>query len=43
MGTAVFGEINNVIRGTARMENPKPVRPCRAAEKRKINNPINII
>ena len=41
MGIAVFGEMNNVISGTARMENPKPVRPCRAAEKKKIANPIN--
>jgi len=23
----VFGDINKVIRGTARIENPKPVRP----------------
>ena len=41
IGTAVFGEMNNVINGTARMENPKPVKPCRAAENRKIANPIN--
>jgi len=41
MGTAVLGEMNNVISGIARMENPKPVRPCKAAEKRKIANPIN--
>ena len=41
MGTAVLGEMNIVISGTARIENPKPVRPCKAAEKKKIANPIN--
>jgi hypothetical protein len=40
IGTAVLGDINNVISGTARIEKPNPVNPCKAAEKRKINNPI---
>ena len=42
MGTAVLGDMNKVMRGIASIENPKPVSPCRTAEKKKINNPINI-
>jgi len=42
MGTAVLGEINNVIRGTARMEKPNPVRPCNVADTKKITIPATI-
>ena len=40
MGTAILGDIKSVMSGTARMEKPKPVNPCRIAENRKIREPM---
>ncbi len=40
MRSVVKGPDNKVISGTASMEKPNPVRPCRTAEMKKMNNPI---
>ena len=39
IGIAVFGEIKSVISGIARIEKPKPVKPCNIADTKKISEP----
>ncbi|MDY6915766.1 MAG: hypothetical protein SVM86_05595 [Candidatus Cloacimonadota bacterium] len=35
-GTIILGEMNRVRSGTAKIENPKPVKPCKSDATKKI-------